>query len=263
MPATEASVDIYDPGFVKGVFDRCSDRYIAFSWICSFGFTERWRRQCVAALPEPPDKMPSGYDFMAGTGEAWPHLLRRFPALGRITAVDISSGMHRRALERLHAHRTHKIEFIEDDLLASELPPASADFVISTFGLKTFNPVQQGKLAALIAHVLTPGGSFALIEASDPKGWWLRPLYLFHLRKVLPLMERLFLRGAQDFAMIGAYSTNFGDASAIAEMLRDAGLNVEFRRFFFGCASGVVGRKPAIGGAGAEEVQGSAVPTLD
>lgn len=33
--------DIYDPDFVKGVFDRCSDRYITFSLICSFGFTER------------------------------------------------------------------------------------------------------------------------------------------------------------------------------------------------------------------------------
>ena len=33
--------DIYDPKFVKGVFDRCSDRYIAFSLICSLGFTER------------------------------------------------------------------------------------------------------------------------------------------------------------------------------------------------------------------------------
>ena len=45
--------DIYDPQFVKGVFDRCSDRYITFSLICSFGFTERWRQQCVAAMPAP------------------------------------------------------------------------------------------------------------------------------------------------------------------------------------------------------------------
>ena len=45
--------DIYDPNFVKAVFDRCSDRYIGFSLICSFGFTERWRRQCVAAMPVP------------------------------------------------------------------------------------------------------------------------------------------------------------------------------------------------------------------
>jgi demethylmenaquinone methyltransferase/2-methoxy-6-polyprenyl-1,4-benzoquinol methylase len=101
--------DIYDPKFVKGVFDRCSDRYIAFSLLCSLGFTERWRRQCVAAMPAPPTSGAHGYDLMAGTGEVWPHLLKRFDDIGSITAVDISSGMHRRALERLHAHRSHRM----------------------------------------------------------------------------------------------------------------------------------------------------------
>lgn len=235
--------DLYDPRFVKAVFDRCSDRYIAFSYACSFGFTERWRRQCVAHLPPPDVQAPSGYDFMAGTGEVWPHLLKRFPDLEAITAVDISSGMHRRALERLHALRAHKIAFIEDDLLASDLPSDSADFVISAFGLKTFNPAQHEQLAALTARVLKPGGVFSMVEASDPKGWWLRPLYRLHLLVVLPLIERLFLRGARDFAMIGVYSSNFGDASGLAGMLQAVGLEVRYRRLFFGCATAVSGRK--------------------
>lgn len=59
--------DIYDPDFVRDVFDRCSGKYILFSYICSFGFTERWRRQCVEALPVPPGEAPTGYDLMAGT----------------------------------------------------------------------------------------------------------------------------------------------------------------------------------------------------
>lgn len=237
--------DIYAPAFVKGVFDRCSGRYIAFSYACSLGFTERWRRQCVAAMPEPGAAAPTGYDLMAGTGEVWPHLLERFPAIGRIVAVDISSGMHRLAMERLHAHRAHHIDFIEDDVLASDLKDESADFIVSTFGLKTFDAGQHARLAALVARVLKPGGSFSMIEASDPKGWWLRPLYLLHLLIVLPLVERLFLRGARDFAMIGTYSMNFGDAAGMADLLRAQGLEVSFRRYFFGCATGVAGRKPA------------------
>lgn len=196
-------------------------------------------------MPAPQTPQPKGYDLMAGTGEVWPHLLRRFPDIGAITAVDISSGMHRRAVERLHAHRAHKIAFIEDDVLASDLPDDSADFLVSTFGLKTFNREQHAKLARLVARCLKPGGAFCMIEASDPKGWWLRPLYLFHLKVVLPLVERTLLKGAQDFSMIGTYSTNFGDASAVADMLRAEGLDVEFKRFFFGCATAVAGRKPA------------------
>jgi len=235
--------DIYDPDFVKGVFDRCSDRYITFSLVCSFGFTERWRRQCVAAMPAFEADGSRGYDLMAGTGEVWPHLLQRFARISAITAVDISAGMHRRAIARLHAHRAHRIDFIEDDVLASDLPPESADFVISTFGLKTFNPEQHARLATLIARVLKPGGVFSMVEASDPKGWWLRPLFRLHLKGVLPLIERVFLRGAQDFAMIGTYSTNFGSAAGIAAMLREQGLEVTFTKYFFGCATGVAGRK--------------------
>jgi demethylmenaquinone methyltransferase/2-methoxy-6-polyprenyl-1,4-benzoquinol methylase len=147
-------------------------------------------------------------------------------------------------MARLHAHRAHRIDFIQDDVLESRLAPESADFVISTFGLKTFRPAQHERLAALVARTLRPGGVFSLIEASDPKGWWLRPLYLFHLKVALPLIERLLLRGAQDFAMIGTYSTDFGDASGFAAMLRAQGLEVAYRRFFFGCATGVSGRKP-------------------
>jgi demethylmenaquinone methyltransferase/2-methoxy-6-polyprenyl-1,4-benzoquinol methylase len=236
--------DIYDPGFVKGVFDRCSRRYIGFSYACSFGFTERWRRQCVEAMPPPDGPHPTGYDLMAGTGEAWPHLLKRFPSTAAITAVDISSGMHERALVRLHALRAHKIRFVEDDVLASGLAEESADFVISTFGLKTMNADQQALLADLVARILKPGGVFSFIEASDPAGWSLRPLYLFHLKFVLPWVERLLLRGAQDFAMIGTYCTAFRDASGFTDLLRAKGLEVAYSRYFFGCATGVAGTKP-------------------
>lgn len=239
-----AKDDIYDPAYVRDVFDKCSDTYIAFSTICSLGFTEIWRRQCVAILG---DLSPGarGYDLMAGTGEVWPHLLKRYPDIGTIVAVDISSGMHKRAMERVDGLRGHTIDFIKDNVLESNLAPASADFVISTFGLKTFNPAQHRKLAELTQRVLKPGGRFAFIEASDPKGWPLRPLYLFHLKSVLPMIERTLLKGAQDFSMIGTYSTNFGNAREFAGMLGELGLESHYRRFFFGCASGVCGSKPA------------------
>ena len=60
----DQSDDIYDPRFVKDVFDRCSERYIAFSYFCSLGFTERWRKQCVGALPVPNGELPEGYKIV-------------------------------------------------------------------------------------------------------------------------------------------------------------------------------------------------------
>lgn len=236
--------DIYDPAFVKDVFDRCGRNYRWWSMVASFGFVAIWRRQCVSALPPMPCERPHGVDMMAGTGEVWGPLIRRHPRIASITAIDISSEMHRQAVARLHRSRSDRIRHLEIDALANNLPTGTADFLISTFGMKTFNAAQHAKFAVEVARVLKPGGVFAIIEASDPEGWPLRSLYLFHLEKVLPWIEYLFLRGAQDFAMIGQYTRNFGDCSGLAEELRGQGLEVTFRRHFFGCATSVAGRKP-------------------
>jgi len=236
--------DIYDPEFVADLFDRCSSSYRRWSAVSSFGFVAVWRRQCVARLPAPNVANPIIVDLMAGTGEVWPYLLRRFPDLETVTALDISQRMHLEAVKRLHGRYADKITHIEPNALESEIPTNHADLLISTFGLKTFNSEQQSQLAQQIARILKPGGSFALIEASDPKGWIFRPLYRLYLDAILPLVERYFLRGANDFSMIGTYTRNFGDSSEMAQALRNAGLSVEMTQHFFGCATSVAGTKP-------------------
>ncbi|MEJ8561150.1 class I SAM-dependent methyltransferase [Yoonia sp. GPGPB17] len=236
--------DIYDPAFVAELFDRCSSNYRWWSEVTSFGFVGRWRKQCVALLQKGSSDAPDIVDLMAGTGEVWPYLLARFPQVNQIIAVDISHQMHLHAVARLHADRADQITHIEANALQTDLPADHADMLVSTFGLKTFSPDQQAVLARQIARILKPGGQFALIEASDPKDWGLRPLYRFYLDGVLPWVERFFLKGAQDFSMIGTYTRNFQNCGHMADALRAEGLDVNLRQHFFGCASSVSGKKP-------------------
>lgn len=245
--------DLYDPANVAALFDRCSPAYRWWSAVASFGMIALWRRACVGRLVGQQGIArviggdhkgpPQVVDLMAGTGEAWPHVLRALPN-ARITAIDISERMHAKAVARLHGPRAHRIRHIAANVLDHPLEPGSADLIISTFGLKTFNADQQRRLAGQIARTLRPGGAFALIEAADPQGWALRPLYRFYLDRVLPWVERLALNGAQDFAMIGTYTRGFGDCTGFAAALRDEGLAVSQQRHFFGCASSVAGIKP-------------------
>jgi len=249
---------IFDPAFVAALFDRCSARYRWWSAAASFGMVAVWRRQCVNRLlgqrhiarlrdgtmqGPGPKAAPQVADLMAGSGEVWAGLLRAIPR-AQIAAIDISPGMHAAALSRLAPAQARQISHQTADILGLSLAADSADLVISTFGLKTFDPQQQRILARQITHILRPGGSFALIEASDPRGWLLRPLYRFYLDRILPLIERLFLRGAQDFAMLGAYTRAFRDCAGFAQALRDEGLIVGEMRHFFGCATSVAGTKP-------------------
>lgn len=236
--------DIHDPEFVAGVFDRCAANYRIWSVVSSFGFVLRWRRQCVDAVPPIPVAAPVIVDLMAGTGEIWPAILRRHPDTKRIVAIDISHEMHVYAVARLHRTRTERIEHLEANFLTNALPEAMADCAVSTFGLKTLSREQQAVFARELARILKDGGVFSLIEASDPGGWILRPVYRFYLDLVLPLVERFFLRGAQDFSMLGIYTRSFEDCGYLLECLRREGMEVSQQRYFFGCATGLTGRKP-------------------
>ena len=231
----------YDPADVAALFDRCAGNYRWWSEVSSFGFVTRWRKAAVAQINA--DTPEVVVDLMAGTGEIWPHVLKRFPT-ATITAIDISPKMHLHAVEMLHKDRAEKITHLEANALDSPLPDAMADIVVSTFGLKTFNPEQHKVLASQVARLLKPGGAFSLIEASDPKGWALRPFYRLYMDRILPFVEKLFLKGAEDFSMIGPYTKGFGDCGGFADALRAEGLEVHLNRHFFGCATSVSGRKP-------------------
>jgi len=236
--------NIYDPAFVADLFDRCSANYRWWSSVSSFGFTDLWRRQCIARIDATTEPVLVAVDLMAGTGEIWPHVLRGFPGIKQITALDISRRMHLEAVERLHSSYANKITHLQADALQTDLPEDYADLVVSTFGLKTLDTEQQTKLARQVARLLKPGGRFSLIEASDPTGWRLRPAYRFYLDHVLPFVERLFLDGANDFSMIGAYTRNFGNIDHFATALKETGLSVTTKSHFFGCATSVAGYKP-------------------
>ena len=188
----------YDPADVAALFDRCAGNYRWWSNVSSFGFVNRWRRAAVRQLPATHPKVV--VDLMAGTGEIWPHVLARFPD-AEITAIDISHQMHVHALEVLHKERADRITHLEANALTTPLPDAMADVVVSTFGLKTFNDEQHVILAQQVKRLLKPGGAFSLIEASDPKGWLLRPFFRLYMDSVIPLVEKLFLKGAEDFSI--------------------------------------------------------------
>jgi len=238
------SDDIYDPEYVAALFDRCSSAYRWWSAVASFGMVRYWRVVCVRAIPESTNPTGEFVDLMAGTGEVWPHLLRRYPRVSGIRAIDNSKRMHEEALKRLHSARLDRVSHLQANVLEVELPENTADCVLSTFGLKTFDTEQQARIAKQVSRVLKPGGTFCFIEASDPEEWMLRPFYRFYMDRCLPLVEKLALKGAHDFSMIGAYTRHFKNCDNFAKALLAEGLELKSYSNFFGCATGVCGMKP-------------------
>jgi ubiquinone/menaquinone biosynthesis C-methylase UbiE len=229
----------YDPSSVKDLFNEMAATYGIVNLLSSLGFTFRWRNQCVAALPV---TSPTQHvaDLMSGMGELWRSLSRRHGATTEVVAVDISEQMVRRSSPNPPCAVTLHI----GDVLAFSPEPDVFDAVVSSFGLKTFNPGQQKQLALQVGRLLRPGGVFSFVEISVPPFRVVQPIYMFYLKRIIPLLGRVFLGNPANYRLLGVYTEAFGDCRHFARSLDEAGLEAHFVRYFFGCATGVFGSKP-------------------
>jgi demethylmenaquinone methyltransferase/2-methoxy-6-polyprenyl-1,4-benzoquinol methylase len=233
----DSDVPRYDSESVRALFDEMAATYGPVNVISSFGFAVRWRHQAVAGMNL--HSAESVVDLMSGMGELWRSLARILPGSARVLAIDISPGMAGRAKRRQPFVLDVKIA----DALREELPAQFADAVVSSFGLKTFDAEQQRRLAFKVAQILKPGGEYSFIEISVPPSPPLRVLYMFYLKRVIPFIGRLMLGNPDNYRMLGIYTEAFGDAAHFRACLADAGLEAAQVSYFFGCASGVRGRK--------------------
>jgi ubiquinone/menaquinone biosynthesis C-methylase UbiE len=206
--------------------------------ISSFGFTARWRHQAVSGLPLA--SADCVVDLMSGMGELWRSLATNLPASARIVGVDISPEMARRT----HREWRFSTEICVADVLNWDTRSAFADVVVSSFGLKTFNREQQRRLAHRVVQMLKPGGTYSFVEISVPPFLPLRAVYMFYLKRMIPLVGRVLLGNPDCYRMLGAYTQAFDNATHFTGCLREAGLEVAPVSYFFGCATGARGVKP-------------------
>jgi len=231
----------YDEKYVTHLFNQMGPSYDIMNVVTSFGFSEIWRRQCVGNL-----KIPAGAivaDLMAGSGECWTYLRRPVRPGGKIISIDISPVMCARQEKRVRCLDI-PVEVRCESALNAGLADHSVDFIISAFGLKTFDPGQLSRLAKEMFRILRPGGRCSLLEISVPESNWLRAPYRFYISKVIPLVGRFFLKDIECYKMLGVYTEAFGSCRRVVEHFEKVGFRVAFKTHFYGCASSLVMIKP-------------------
>jgi ubiquinone/menaquinone biosynthesis methyltransferase len=233
---------IYSFEFLKALFDEMSRSYDRTNYITSFGFSVRFRRQFVAEA-----QLQAGQsvcDLMCGRGECWPFILERIGTGGQLVALDLSSGMLDGARQRLSRYSRFDMQVLEGNALATGFPDASFDRIVIAFGLKTLAPELRRPLSREILRILRPGGVLSAIEISEPQGWRLRWLYMFYLRRIIPILGKLFLGNPENYRMLAEYIDKFDGCDTVVDDMRSFGLDARIVSFFHGCATGIVARRP-------------------
>lgn len=219
-----------------------SATYGVVNLIASFGFSARWRNQAIESVCL--SNASHIVDLMSGMSEVCRSLSRVIPRESRVTGIDISPEMIRRARKDW----PFAVQVIEGDVLDWQFEPGTADAIVCAFGLKTFDAAQQRALANVVARLLRPGGIFSFVEISVPRSPLLRAPYMFYLKRLIPLIGRLFLGNPANYSMLGYYTEQFDRSTAFAQYMRSEGLEVREVDYFFGCATGVTGSRPVNSG---------------
>lgn len=233
--------NIYNPEYVKGLFNRMSSSYERMNYISSFGFSIRWRTQFLNSF-DTPDCKVEVIDLLTGMGETWQSTKLKLPN-SNLTVLDFSEEMLKYAKQKSKGKFKNEVTVLQQDILQNQLTSNHYDFVTCAFGLKTFNNEQLENLAQVVKRILKVGGQFSFIEVSKPQIKILKALYGFYLGKVIPILGRLLLGNPEEYKMLWRYTDKFENAKKASDIFTNVGLKTEFISYFYGCATGFYGQK--------------------
>jgi ubiquinone/menaquinone biosynthesis C-methylase UbiE len=234
--------DIYDPKFVEELFDEMSGSYERMNYITSFGFSARWRRQLVEQAELKEGQVVA--DLLTGMGECWKPILKQVGPNGKIDRTRFFRRNAPFCACYQQKFPAANIQILHEDLFQNSIPDGSVDRVISGFGMKTFSEAQIHSFATAVHRMLKPGGQLSFMDVAVPKYKLLRWPYLFYLKRIIPILGWMFIGNPENYRMLGIYSERFGNAEKFAKIFQAHGLEVEHLAYFYGCASGLVGKRP-------------------
>ncbi len=162
---------------VAAMFDGIAPRYDLMNRLMSAGQDIRWRRIAVRSLaPLPPGLL---LDLGVGTGDLALTLRAAFPARA-VVGADLSREMMRVAVAKGHG----RIALTQADVL--RLPFADATFAGTATAFMVRNVADLDSALAEIRRVLIPGGRFACLEITRPRGGVMAGLFNWYFHAVVP-----------------------------------------------------------------------------
>lgn len=225
---------------IQEMFTGIAGRYDLLNHVLSMGTDLYWWRRMARVSGAEPGKLL--LDVAAGTGDSSIALARRG---AEVVSTDFTFAMLALGPAKFRRKGLEARIWASTGADAQALPfrPNTFDGVTICYGIR--NVEDRPKAYAAFLRVLKPGGRLTILEFSHPRWGWLRGLYGWYSRAVLPRLGGWISGDPSAYAYLPESIRAFPDQGTLAAELEDAGFeNVTWQDLTGGIAALHLGSKP-------------------
>ena len=207
---------------VGEVFSSVAGSYDLMNDLMSLGIHRVWKRYFVGtAQVKKGDRV---LDLAGGTGDIAALLKDRVGESGELVLGDINGEMLRVGRDRMvDRGNVRGFEYVQCNAEKLPFPDASFDLVTIAFGLR--NVTDKDAALREMLRVLKVGGQARVLEFSEVKAAWFKPIYDFHSFNVLPKLGKLFANDADSYQYLAESIRKHPPQDALKAMMDAAGFS--------------------------------------
>ena len=205
---------------VGEVFSSVAGNYDLMNDLMSLGIHRVWKRYFVATAQV--RRGARVLDLAGGTGDIAALLKDRVGESGELVLGDINGDMLRVGRDRMTDRgNVRGFEYVQCNAEKLPFPDGSFDLVTIAFGLR--NVTDKDAALREMLRVLKVGGQARVLEFSEVKAPWFRPVYDFHSFQVLPRLGRLFAGDADSYRYLAESIRQHPPQEQLRAMMEAAG----------------------------------------
>ncbi|MXV38706.1 bifunctional demethylmenaquinone methyltransferase/2-methoxy-6-polyprenyl-1,4-benzoquinol methylase UbiE [Flavobacteriaceae bacterium Ap0902] len=219
---------------VEQMFDNVSHKYDFLNRLLSVGIDIQWRKKVVKIIKNAEPK--TILDVATGTGDLAIALAKQNPQ-AQITGFDLSAGMLEYGRKKVkEKDLDQQIEMIQGDAENMPFEDDSFDAITVAFGVRNFETLEKGLKE--IHRVLKPGGTFVILEFSQPQRFPIKQLYNFYFKNILPVIGKTFSKDHRAYTYLPESVQAFPFGEKLNQILKSVAFkNPKNKELTFGIAS--------------------------
>ena len=217
------------------MFDRIAHRYDLLNRLLSFRQDVAWRNKLASFLPNRENLHV--LDAATGTADVLISLCNKSNKIQSAIGIDMAEKMldfGRTKLEKLNL--SNKITLQAGDATDIQFAENTFDVLTISFGIRNVNDLP--KALEHMHRVINTNGRLLILEFSLPRNRFLKNMYLFYFRNILPAIGGLISGDSYAYNYLNQSVESFPYGNEFCKILQDTGFsNVKQHPLTFGIAT--------------------------